>query len=44
MQMLDHYTKKWIKYANVKPLYKKVDPFDKNQRVYYPFYKKFMKE
>ena len=33
-----------LKSANVKPVYKKVEPFDKNQGVYYHFYQKFMKE
>ena len=27
-----------LKCANVRPIYKKVDPFDKNQWVYYHFY------
>ena len=27
-----------LKYANVRPIYKKVDLFDKNKRVYYHFY------
>ena len=26
-----------LKYENVRPIYKKVDPFDKNQKVYYHF-------
>ena len=33
-----------LKCANLRPIYKKVDPFDKNQWVYYHFYQKFMKE
>ena len=27
-----------LKCANVKPIYKKLNPFDKNQLVYYHFY------
>ena len=33
-----------LKCANVRPIYEKVDLFDKNQGEYYHFYQKFMKE